>query len=233
MYGNLLLLGERFTSALEEMVRGYTDLEQGGPPHPRPGFPHHDGLNQCHLSPGFALKVTSERSESRTRFAFCRRSIDQLSGEVSIKTRVTPALPDCSTRSEVRRRRFFGLFGSQAPQPSAGRGAPADEPQHRYFAGEAPWALARTDPAKQATVLCVTAEVRGWRSNGRGNLFAEGQQVGRHPSQALGQTPVVALLCQTSAYPRFAAPNTAPQAFDDSGHVAQATSFAIKQTVQL
>jgi hypothetical protein len=27
------------------------------------------------------------------------------------------------------------------------------------------------------------------------------QQVGRHPSQALGQTPVIALLCQTSAYP--------------------------------
>src|SRR6476661_2703399 len=30
---------------------------------------------------------------------------------------------------------------------------------NRYFAGEAPWALAKTDPAKQATVLYVTAEV--------------------------------------------------------------------------
>ena len=30
---------------------------------------------------------------------------------------------------------------------------------NRYFAGEAPWALAKTDPAKQATVLFVTAEV--------------------------------------------------------------------------
>jgi methionyl-tRNA synthetase len=30
---------------------------------------------------------------------------------------------------------------------------------NRYFAGEAPWALARTDPARQATVLYVTAEV--------------------------------------------------------------------------
>ena len=30
---------------------------------------------------------------------------------------------------------------------------------NRYFAGEAPWALAKTDPKRQATVLCVTAEV--------------------------------------------------------------------------
>ncbi|HEY6254893.1 MAG TPA: methionine--tRNA ligase [Xanthobacteraceae bacterium] len=30
---------------------------------------------------------------------------------------------------------------------------------NRYFAGEAPWALAKTDPARQRTVLFVTAEV--------------------------------------------------------------------------
>jgi methionyl-tRNA synthetase len=30
---------------------------------------------------------------------------------------------------------------------------------NRYFAGEAPWALAKSDPAKQGTVLYVTAEV--------------------------------------------------------------------------
>ena len=30
---------------------------------------------------------------------------------------------------------------------------------NRYFAGEAPWALAKTDPARQETVLYVTAEV--------------------------------------------------------------------------
>ena len=30
---------------------------------------------------------------------------------------------------------------------------------NRYFAGEAPWALAKTDPARQATVLYVTAEI--------------------------------------------------------------------------
>jgi methionyl-tRNA synthetase len=30
---------------------------------------------------------------------------------------------------------------------------------NRYFAGEAPWALAKTDPTRQRTVLYVTAEV--------------------------------------------------------------------------
>src|SRR5258708_12994212 len=30
---------------------------------------------------------------------------------------------------------------------------------NRYFAGEAPWALAKTDPARQAPLLYVTAEV--------------------------------------------------------------------------
>jgi len=30
---------------------------------------------------------------------------------------------------------------------------------NRYFAGEAPWALAKNDPARMATVLYVTAEV--------------------------------------------------------------------------
>jgi methionyl-tRNA synthetase len=30
---------------------------------------------------------------------------------------------------------------------------------NRYFAGEAPWALAKTDPTRQGTVLYVTADV--------------------------------------------------------------------------
>jgi methionyl-tRNA synthetase len=30
---------------------------------------------------------------------------------------------------------------------------------NRYFAGQAPWALAKTDPTRQGTVLYVTAEV--------------------------------------------------------------------------
>jgi methionyl-tRNA synthetase len=56
---------------------------------------------------------------------------------------------------------------------SAARGAMATQQIHqwlntvwatvaeanRYFAGEAPWALAKTDPARQKTVLYVTAEV--------------------------------------------------------------------------
>ena len=54
-----------------------------------------------------------------------RRSVDQ-------DTRRTAAVrARRSTRSEVRRRRFFGLFGSQSPQPSAGRGTPPEEPQPR------------------------------------------------------------------------------------------------------
>src|SRR5438445_9390564 len=53
------------------------------------------------------------------------------SGEVSITMRVVPSLDVCSTSSEQRRRRFLGLLGSQAPQPSAGRGTPAEEPQPR------------------------------------------------------------------------------------------------------
>ena len=59
------------------------------------------------------------------------RSCSRRSGEVSTRTRVRPFGPRRSTSSEVRRRRFFGLFGSQAPQPSAGRGTPMDEPQPR------------------------------------------------------------------------------------------------------
>src|SRR6478752_10822458 len=53
------------------------------------------------------------------------------SGEVSITIRVVPSSDVCSTSSEQRRRRFLGLLGSQAPQPSAGRGTPAEEPQPR------------------------------------------------------------------------------------------------------
>jgi methionyl-tRNA synthetase len=30
---------------------------------------------------------------------------------------------------------------------------------NRYFAGQAPWALAKTDPQRQGTILYVTAEV--------------------------------------------------------------------------
>src|SRR5215470_18043970 len=43
--------------------------------------------------------------------------------------RVTPWALRRSARNDVRRRRFFGLLGSQTPQPNAGRGTPPDEPQ--------------------------------------------------------------------------------------------------------
>ena len=54
------------------------------------------------------------------------------SGEQSISTRVRcPCGFVRSTNNEQRRRRFFGLLGSQSPQPSATRGTPMDEPQPR------------------------------------------------------------------------------------------------------
>ena len=45
--------------------------------------------------------------------------------------RVASGRSCCSTRIEQRRRRLRGLSGSHAPQPSAGRGTPPDEPQPR------------------------------------------------------------------------------------------------------
>ena len=57
--------------------------------------------------------------------------------------------PRRSTSSEVRRRRFFGLFGSQAPQPSAGRGTPMEEPQPRMVKRK----VMRPPPAGRGTLL--------------------------------------------------------------------------------
>src|SRR3954471_1650957 len=59
------------------------------------------------------------------------RSCSRRSGDVSTSTRVTAAASRRFTRSDVRRRRFWGLPGSHAPQPSAGRGTPPEEPQPR------------------------------------------------------------------------------------------------------
>ena len=53
------------------------------------------------------------------------------SGEVSITIRVIPCSDVRSASNEQRRRRFFGFLGSHAPQPSAGRGTPAEDPQPR------------------------------------------------------------------------------------------------------
>ena len=50
------------------------------------------------------------------------------------------------------------LFASDAARTESVR-AERSEAANRYFAGEAPWALAKSDPARQGTVLYVTAEV--------------------------------------------------------------------------
>src|SRR4051812_36042988 len=59
------------------------------------------------------------------------RSCSRRSGDVSTSAGGPPASPRRSTSSDVRRRRFLGLPGSHAPQPSAGRGTPPEEPQTR------------------------------------------------------------------------------------------------------
>ena len=61
--------------------------------------------------------------------------VDQLLAQIGRGVDQRHALFRCSdvrsASSEQRRRRFFGFFGSQAPQPSAGRGTPAEDPQPR------------------------------------------------------------------------------------------------------
>ena len=71
------------------------------------------------------------KSTASSRLTPASRSCSRRSGEVSTSTVVVPASPVRSTRMEQRRRRFFGLAGSQAPQPEPTRGTPPDEPQPR------------------------------------------------------------------------------------------------------
>src|SRR5436853_3381569 len=80
--------------------------------------------------------------------------------------RVTPALPRRSTRNEVRRRRFLGLFGLQSPQPSAGRGTPPDEPQPRMVN----FRDMRTDGSQDGTEA-LTGAADSSASIGRGVLL--------------------------------------------------------------
>ena len=58
-------------------------------------------------------------------------SCSRRSGGVSTSTVVRPCLPNRSTSSAQRRRRFFGLAGSQLPQTLPTRGTPPEEPQPR------------------------------------------------------------------------------------------------------
>src|SRR5262249_56410023 len=51
-----------------------------------------------------------------------------------------------------------GMRRQLSPPGLSATGAVVPE-ANRYFAGEAPWALAKTDPKRQGTVLYVTAEV--------------------------------------------------------------------------
>jgi methionyl-tRNA synthetase len=59
------------------------------------------------------------------------------------------ALPD-RTRAQMERFEIHNYVGSVFEVVSEA---------NRYFAGEAPWALAKTDPKRQGTILYVTAEV--------------------------------------------------------------------------
>src|SRR5262245_26102439 len=69
------------------------------------------------------------KSTASSQSTSASRSCSRRSGEVSTRTRVTPAPLRRSTSSDVRRRRFLGLLGSHAPQPSAGRGTAPEEPE--------------------------------------------------------------------------------------------------------
>ena len=95
---------------------------------------------------------------------------------------------------------------------------------NRYFAGEAPWALAKTDPARQGTVLYVTAEVirqvailaqacdagiggEAARSAGRAAKRARFLQARRRKRL----TPASSLPAPTRVFPRYVEPEaTAP-----------------------
>jgi methionyl-tRNA synthetase len=93
---------------------------------------------------------------------------------------------------------------------------------NRYFAGEAPWALAKTDPARQKTVLYVTAEVvrqiailtqpvmPGASSK---LLDSLGVPEGERGFAALGGTPRIApgtaLPAPLAVFPRYIEPSTA------------------------
>ena len=74
---------------------------------------------------------------------------------------MTPFAFRRSTSSDVRRRRFLGLFGSQTPQPSAGRGTPPEEPQPRIVTFSVMPPAVRRAP---------TAQLTGSGRRGRGTL---------------------------------------------------------------
>ena len=100
----------------------------------------------------------------------------------------------------------------------------------RYFAGEAPWALAKTDPARQKTVLYVTAEVVRqiailtqpvMPSASAKLLDSLGIPEGERSFAALGGAtrikPGVALPAPAAVFPRYIEPPAAKVAESDAG----------------
>jgi methionyl-tRNA synthetase len=93
---------------------------------------------------------------------------------------------------------------------------------NRYFAGEAPWALAKTDPQRQRTVLYVTAEVIRqiailaqfvMPESSAKLLDSLGIPKGARDFAALGGAtrvkPGIALPAPTPVFPRYVEPSTA------------------------
>jgi methionyl-tRNA synthetase len=100
----------------------------------------------------------------------------------------------------------------------------------RYFAGEAPWALAKTDPARQKTVLYVTAEVVRQiailtqpvtPSASAKLLDSLGIPEGERSFAALGGAtrikPGVVLPAPAAVFPRYIEPPAAKAAENDAG----------------
>jgi methionyl-tRNA synthetase len=92
---------------------------------------------------------------------------------------------------------------------------------NRYFAGEAPWALAKTDPAKQGTVLYVTADVirqvailaQPFMPTSSGKLFdllavPEGERNFDRLGGVHRLAPGTTLPAPTPVFPRYIEPDT-------------------------
>ena len=96
---------------------------------------------------------------------------------------------------------------------------------NRYFAGEAPWALAKTDPPKQGTVLYVTAEVirqvailcLPFMPASAGKLLdllavpANERDFSRLGDAAKRLAPGIVLPPPTPVFPRYVEPEAAPK----------------------
>ena len=96
---------------------------------------------------------------------------------------------------------------------------------NRYFAGEAPWALAKTDPPKQGTVLYVTAEVirqvailclpfmpvSGGKLLDLLGVPANERDFSRLGDAAKRLAPGIVLPPPTPVFPRYVEPEAAPK----------------------